>query len=342
MSYNALTQIITQPSTEQYSGANLFFAKKGGAVLVSIGPADEDGLPKTELASLRLDAAQININAATLVTWPAPVLLQAGARYALTISAADTDTAPYVAQVGDVNLGGGYVTQPPAEIGALLHTSESGVTTKYPNRFLRFELLAVQYKQTAQTFVIGKQDVVNATNLTVNAGAIQPAPEARVSYQLKLLDAAGKLLNTHGVDVAQPIQLAAPHTGSVQVEATLRRAETGLAPVLEEGTVLVMGSLLTTGTYVTPAISLDGGSAVTVIYEADLPGGSGVLVDYSQDNGATWVQVPFDSSSPQTAGTVEMTHKKTALGGASLRLRLRLSGTTSARPRVRNLRAVIL
>ncbi|QMV75021.1 virulence-associated protein [Comamonas piscis] len=342
MSYNVLTQAINPPATGQYAGANLFFAKKGEAVLISIGQADEKGLPKNEMATVRLEPAQINTAGATNVIWPTPVLLQAGLPYALSISAADTDTAPYVAQVGEVNQAGGYVTQPPAEIGALSHTNESGVVTKYLNRFLRFELLAVQYQQTAQTFVVGQQAVVNATNLTVNAGAIQPAPDARVTYQLKLLDDQGALKATHDVDVAQPIQLAAPHTGGVQVEATLRRAANGLAPVLEQGTVLVVGSLLADGSYITPAVQLAGGNAITVIFEASLPAGSSVQVSCSTDDGATWLDVPFDSSSAQTAGDVELTHKRAGLAGAALRLRLRLLGNTNARPKVRNLRAVIL
>lgn len=342
MSYNVLTQAINPPTTGQVAGANLFFAKKGQAILVSIGQADEKGLPKNELATVRLEPEQINTAGATAVTWPTPVLMQAGAPYALSISAADTDTAPYVGQVGEVNQAGGYVTQPPAEIGALTHTNESGVVTKYLNRFLRFELLAVQYKQPTQTFVVGQVPVVNATNLTVNAGAIQPAPDARVTYQLKLLDDQGAVKATHDVDVAQPIQLAAPHTGAVQVEVTLRRAANGLAPVLEQGTVLVVGSLLTEGTYITPAVQMAGGNAITSIFEASLPAGSSVQVATSSDNGATWVDVPFDSSSAQTAGNVELTHKKTGLAGAALRLRLRLLGGTNARPKVRNLRAVIL
>lgn len=342
MSYNVLTQVIIPPSTAQHTGANLFFAKKGQALVVTIGLADENGLPKNELATVRLEPAQIAVDAPTKVTWPAPLLLQAGVAYALSVNASDTDTALQVAQVGEASLTGGYVTQPPAQIGALLHTSESGVVTKYTNRYMRLELLTVQFKQTAQTFVVGKKAVNNATTLTINAGAVQPVPEARVTYQLKLFDAGGALKATHDVDVSQPIRLSAPHTGSVQVEATLRRASNGLAPVLEPGTVLIVGTLQTTGIYITPAIQLAGGTTLTAVFRADLPSGSTVTLESSTDGGTTWATVPFESSSPQTAGTVELTHKKTGLTGTAVRLRMRLTGTTNARPQVPSLYAVVL
>ena len=65
-------------------------------------------------------------------------------------------------------------------------------------------------------------------------------------------------------------------------------------------------------------------------------------VQQSDADGAPWVEVPYLSSSPQTVGTFELTHELDNVSAERLRVRLTLSGSHTARPALRNLRAVVL
>jgi hypothetical protein len=103
-----------------------------------------------------------------------------------------------------------------------------------------------------------------------------------------------------------------------------------------------VGSLLQSGTYISPVIATAGGTELRVIFEGTIPAGAAVAVHAQLAGSEAWTVVPYLSSSPQTAGTIELTHRLQGMSAASLRLRLTLTGTTTARPLVDNLRAVVL
>lgn len=98
------------------------------------------------------------------------------------------------------------------------------------------------------------------------------------------------------------------------------------------------------GTYISPAIATNGGTELRVIYEADLPSGSACAVHMQVDGQSNWVQVPIDAAASGTnnVGVIEIHHKLTGVNAAALRVRLTPAGTPTARPYVRNLRAVVL
>ena len=343
MSYNSISQKFTPATSLQCAAVELFFVEAGGDVIVSLGELDESGLPGLAWVQKRVAQAEIQTGGvATRVVWDAPALLAANTAYAITVSAADTVTSLMVGQVGEQSQGGGWVTAAQAAIGELISVNPSGIATSYSTRMLQFDLLAVSYTEQQRTVVVGAQAVVNATALMVNAGAAQPEGGARITYRLDLLDGVGDVVQGFGVDTGQIVQLSAPHTGSVRLSATLRVGESGLGAVLEPGTVLVVGSLLAEGTYITPSINTASGNDASVIFEADVPGGAAVAVHAQLDGAAAWVPVPWETSSAQTAGVIEIHHRLPAFDADAIRLRLTLSGNTAARPKVRNLRAAIL
>ncbi|WP_046985744.1 hypothetical protein [Delftia acidovorans] len=343
MSSSTIVQTITPAAALQCAGLDLHFAAVGGPVIVVLSELDDAGMPGLAAVVQRLEPAQINTaGQATRVTWPAPVLMRAKTGYAICISAADTQTALEVAQVGEASQGGGWVTAAQAEVGQMLEINASGIVTRHANRMLRFELLAVQYTASTKTVTLGTQAVVNATSLMLNAGTSQPEPTARISYALELLDAAGALQQSIEADVGQPVKLAGAHTGSVRVRATLRVGDNGLGAVLDAAPLLLVGSLLNAGTYITPSIASAGGTDLRVVFVGDIPAGAAVAVHAQLAASQQWQEVPYLSSSPQTAGSIELTHRLQGINTTSLRLRLTLTGTTTARPKVRDLRAVIL
>lgn len=344
MSYSTITQIITPTIAQQCAALDLYFTAAGGAAIVTLAALDDAGMPGKALREQRIERAQIKTDGtATRATWSALAQLQAGTSYALCVSAADTDTALAVAQVGEARQDGtGWVTAAPAEVGALLEINASGIVTRHANRMLRFDLYAAQYPATVKTVEVGTQDVENATLLLINAGAEQPDPTARITYTMELLGAGGVLLRAIDADAGQPVRMDAPHTGAVRVKATLRVGDTGMGAVLAPASVLAVGSLLQSGTYITPTIATAGGTELRVIFEGTIAAGAAVAVHAQLGASDQWTEVPYLSSSPQTAGTIELTHRLQGINAASLRLRLTLTGTPTARPLVDNLRAVVL
>ena len=343
MSYSTLIQITTPQAAQQCAALDLYFTAAGGPVIVTLGPLDDAGLPAPAQAQQRLEMGQIKTDGtATRVLLAAPVLLQARTSYAICVSAADTTTALAVAQVGEAGIAGGWITAPAADVGQLLEVNASGIVTRHSNRMLRFDMLAVQYTASSKTVTLGTQAVDRATMLLVNAGAQQPDAGARIGYAIALLDGSGAVARSIAADSGQPVRLDTPHTGDVTVKATLRVGSSGLGPVLEPAPALAVGSLLDSGDYITPVIATAGGTDLRVIFEGDIPPGAAVAVHAQIAGSSAWQIVPFASSSPQTAGIIEMTHRLQGVNGTGLRLRLTLTGTSTARPKVHNLRAAIL
>ena len=67
-----------------------------------------------------------------------------------------------------------------------------------------------------------------------------------------------------------------------------------------------------------------------------------MTVHAQAEGSSDWAEVPYLQSSPQTAGTLEITYELASFAATRLRLRLTLTGSHKARPEVRNLRAVVL
>ena len=139
------------------------------------------------------------------------------------------------------------------------------------------------------------------------------------------------------------VWLAAPFTGQVQVRARIS-GDARLAAVLQNGVQLVAGTIQSTGTYISRTVAADADNTVKVVYEGDIPGGSAVTVHVQGTGaGAPWVLVPYLSASTNTAGVREITHElQNFNAGDGARVRLTLTGSTTARPQVRNLRGVVL
>jgi hypothetical protein len=100
-----------------------------------------------------------------------------------------------------------------------------------------------------------------------------------------------------------------------------------------------VGSVSANGDYVSRAIKGGTNVSVKVLFDAIIPGGSSVTVKYKGvDAGDTWATVPYVSSSPIDDGFYEMKHEIAGISEDMIQIKLELTGATSARPRVKNLR----
>lgn len=332
-----LAQTFSLNAPRQVSGVELRFVAKGTSrVLVQLRTA-ENGFPTQDiLTQAELKPADINISGPTQALW-APVQLGNDREYAIVVLSDDAVTALGVAVLGkrDIALNRD-VTSQPYQVGVLLSSSNASTWTPHQDRDMTFRLLGPAFTEAERVIDLGAVEVVDATDLLVQGFIHQPSPQASGEFELSL--SSGE---THQVAPGQAARLSARYSGPVQVRARLR-SHAGMGAVLEPGIQLVACDLKTTGTYITPLIGAGANVKVRVIFEADLPAGTTTSLHVQADTGGAWTPVPFLSSSPQSAGTIELTHELPVYTADRLRLRLSLGGSHNARPVIRNLRAIVL
>lgn len=319
-------------------GVKLWFTDIGGAdVLVQLRDVTS-GVPGREvLAEAKIKASDIKKNGdATLLEW-APINCDTGKEYAIVVMCDDAITAVAIAELGKWDTTTlKYVTSQPYTVGVLLSSSNNSTWTTHQAVDMAFEVMAAKHTATERTIDLGSTNVTNATDLLVQAGSVLPSAEAGLVFSLQLADGS-----IHQAAAGQAVQLPARYSGSVQVHAKISGGERHAAQLLP-GMQLVAASLKEIGTYITPAIKAGSGTALHVVLEAWLPAGASVTIQKQDLGSGSWENVPYVSSSPQTAGFMELTYRLAGLTADNVRVRVTLSGSHSARPLVANLRAIVL
>ena len=334
-----LAQTFTLNADTQVGGVDLWFVAKGASPVVVQIRETTAGVPnKTVLAETRLQPAAIALSGHTRIQFAAPVQLLSGAEYALVVLCDDADTALAIAELGKWdNTAGRWVTSQPYQVGVLLSSSNASTWTPHQDRDMAFRLLAASYTETAKTVALGNVAVNNATDLMLLALADSPTAAARVEYSLGLPDGS-----TVKVADGQPVRLPTAITGNVSVAANLLGTESA-SPVLFPGTQLVSGQVSETADYVSRAIPAGNNARVRVIFDALIPAGASVTVAASGvDAGDTFQAVAYQSSKAMGDGWMEMTHELASISEAMVKVKLTLGGNSAARPRVRNLRVIVL
>lgn len=335
-----LAQTFSLPQSCQVGAVDLWFTVKGAKPIVVQMRETTVGMPnQTVLAEARLPAANILLGGAhTRIAFPAPVALNGGQEYALVVLSDDPDTSLAIAELGkwDANASR-WVTSQPYQVGVLLSSSNASTWTPHQDKDLAFRILQASFTENAKGIPLGNIAVNGVTDLMLLAFAERPSASAAVDYELTL-PTGDKVRVASG----QPVRLPTSVTGNVGVAARLSGSNQS-APVLHPGSQLVSGKVAATGDYVTDAIPAGNNSRVRVIFEAIIPGGSSVAVSASGiEAGSAYQAVPYLSSKPVGDGFQEMIHELPSISEAMVRVKLVLSGTTAARPRLRKLRIVVL
>lgn len=334
--YDPLAQTFTLQNTVQIVAIDLWFTAKGTTdILVQIRETSNGVPTRNVLGERRLKPAQItSLTGGTHIDFPAPITLQAGVEYAVVILCDDAVSALAVAELGKFDSNSQkWVTSQPYQIGVLLSSSNASTWTAHQDKDLAFALHRAAYAETNKTVDLGTVAVADATDLMVLTTEELPSSVTRVDYELVLPSGASITVGD-----SQPVRLDTAVTGNVTVRAKLYGDAT-FSPVLFPGTQLVVGKVGTSGTYVSRAIAGGSNVRVKVIFDAIIPGGSSVVVSYKGvDAGDTWTTVPFVGSSQIDDGFYEITHQITGVNETMVQVKLELTGTSAARPRVRNLR----
>ncbi|MCP4519510.1 MAG: DUF4815 domain-containing protein, partial [Delftia sp.] len=339
--YDPLAQTFTLGTTREICGTRLWFAAAGDKdVQVQLREVTSGVPSRSILAECVLKPAQISADIAatkpTQAQW-APVLLESGVEYAIVVLTNDATTALAVAELGGWDAARAqWVTSQPYSVGVLLSSSNASTWTPHQTRDMTFELLAAEHTATTRTIELGSIAVQDATDLMVQAGAMLPAADAQLVFAMQLEDGS-----TLEAAPGQAVQLASRYSGNVAVRAKLS-GNTNHAAHLLPGMQLVAGSLQATGDYISPAINAGTNVTLNVVAEAVLPAGSALAVQMQAEGSSAWTNVPYLSTSPQTAGVLELSYRLTGISAERLRVRLVLTGSHGARPQVTNLRAIVI
>lgn len=334
-----LAQTFTLVSNIQATAIDLWFVAKPTTTTSIQIRETATGFPTQSIvAEATVQPAAINIGgASTRIQFVAPVSLIAGIEYAIVVICNDPIGSVSVAELGKFDaIAQRWITSQPYTIGVLLSSSNAVTWTAHQDRDMAFRLLRASYAPTARTVALGTVAVVGATDLMLMSYAERPASVTSVDYTLTLPDAS-----VLTVADGQPVQLPAAITGNVTVAARLS-GSVDFSPVLTPGTQLVAGVIAATGTYVSRAVPAGAAVRIKVIYEGNIPSGATVAVEYKgPDGGDAWAAVSVTGTSAADDGFIEFVHEITGVTEVTVQVRLTLTGTTAARPRVRDLRVIV-
>lgn len=330
-----LAQTFTVPEACQIAAVDLWFADIGTSPIVVQLRETSTGLPNsTVIAETRIQPSTANTTSHTRISFAAPVALQANTEYAIVAMCDDAVSSLRLAELGKYDSTNvTWVTGQPYQIGVMLSSSNASTWTAHQDRDLTFRLHKAVFTQVNRTVALGSVAVVGATDLILMATDETPSSDTYIEYYLSI--PGGQVLT---VASGQQVRLAAPVTGNITVSAKLYGSASA-SPILFPGTQLVVGVVAQTATYVSRAIAGGVGVRVKVVFDALIPGGAAVAVAYKgADVGDTWSTVPFVGSTQGDNGYYEITHQVTPVTEDMIQIRLTLTGTTAARPSVKNLR----
>ena len=329
-----LAQTFVLDKATQLAGVDLWFTAKGGDVRLQIRDV-ANGVPsRTVLAEAHIPASSIVVSGGghTRVLLPSPLSLAAGTEYAFVVLCDDAETALSVAELGKFDATAQqWVVSQPYQVGVLLSSSNASTWTAHQDRDLTFRLLEASFSGASSQQELGSVSIAGATDLLLLSLPETPNADTRVEYDMAL--PGGETLT---VADGQPLRLAAPATGQISVKARLAGTSTA-SPVLWPGTQLISGAVGLTADYATRSIPARGATKAVLVYDAVIPSGATVTPQLRKDSGE-WEPLTADGTTNQGDGLVEYRFKATLSNVNEVKVKLTLTGTSTARPRVSNIR----
>lgn len=335
-----VAQTFSLPADRHISSIDLWFAVRGTSPVEVQIRETSNGFPtRTVIARTSLPAASCNIGGAhTRFSFPVPLHLSADVEYAIVVLCNDAVAELSIAELGKWDSSTAHwVTSQPYQIGVLLTSSNASTWSASQDKDLTFRINAAYFSSTSKTQSLGTVNVTSATDLILRAFVYRPDSSCDVSFLLTFPDTT-----TLTVAADQWVSLPAAVTGAIGIEAIFTGTHT-LSPVLLKDVQLISGNVGSSATYISRAIPAGASARVRVLFDALIPAGASVLAHVKGvDVGDSWVSVPYQNATALGDGWMEIEHELPSISETSLHVRLTLGGTTAARPRVRNLRVIIL
>lgn len=339
--FDPLAQTFSLTRGRHVTGVDVRFTAKGTSgspVTVQIREV-ENGIPtRTALADATVPAASISTTATwTRATFGTPVFLEADREYAVVLLTDDPNHAVAVAELGKFDaVAQKWVTRQPYTIGVLLSSSNASTWTAHQEKDLAFRLIGAAFSSTTRTVSLGNLSASNASDVLPVAPIDRPT--AATNLLLRYTRSNGTV---YELQPGQALPFDARVTDTVAVEALLS-GNTFESPVLFPGTQTVLGNLDESATYVTRQIPAGNSKTIKVTFDAVLPGSAAVAVEYETSTPGAFAAISSPTAVQLGDGLVEYTYSSGTVSVPNTRIRLTLTGNTAHRPRVRNLRVVVV
>lgn len=337
VSLDPLAQTFTLSSEAQVGAVELHIAAKGTSPIIVQIRETQVGFPTgTILAEGRLAPADVKVGQWNRFLLDSPIHVMANSELAIVVLCNDAQGALSVAELGKFDQANQkWVTNQPYQVGVLLSSSNASTWTAHQDKDMCFRLLARRYSASSKEVSLGTVAVTNATDLVVMSMAENAATAADSDIVLTMPDGS-----TVSAGDGQNIRLSNAVTGNIGVKARLR-ANQATSAVLRPGTQVASGTVQASGSYISRAIDADAaGANIRITLNADLPSGSSLVVSVSgTDAGDTWLAVS-QVGTPKALGDgiYEYQFLYSNLKKARVRVKLDMTGTAAARPRIFNLR----
>lgn len=310
-------------------------------------------------------AAQMTANGFVRFNLP-PAMLDADRMYCFVVMCDDAQHTLAIATIGMVDdRTSRAVMEQPYQIGDLLSSSNNRTWLVHPKSDLAFRLLA----QTSRIADLVKEVMITPAPLAVTSAelptidhlmiqAIVDRPTSDCDVVFTLTTTENNVDRVYTLIENQPMTFSPAFAGTVTIKATLTGSATA-TPILYRDITLVVGQRLSPCDYITRAIetrvagTVSGTVKVSLYYDAWVPDYAqwGDYLDayyQSDDVGGvpTWSSLPLVSNLdvnplPLADNWREFHHEVTGVTAGTTRIKLSLTGTAQARPRVRNLRVAI-
>jgi hypothetical protein len=335
--HDPLAQTFVLDATRYVTGVELHFAVKGTSEVRTQIRDTQVGYPgKKVLAEGRIAAANITANAVNRILFVQPVLLTAGTEYALTVLCDTSDHEIAIAELGKWDAAGNkWLTSQAYQIGVLLSSSNASTWTAHQTMDMWFRLLGAKFTTTKKIVALGTVTLTDTTDLLPLADVEFASAEAEATFILKKNNQeAARVQPGQTLSLTQKIQ------GEHQLFVELS-GSANFSPVLYGGMQLVAGKQRDTAEYVSRAFPCGSARRVMVTIAAIQPGTSTVGVQV-QTGPNTWADAePYGTAVQLGDGWQELSFMENC-SAAETRVKLTLSGSVADRPKIRELRAVIL
>lgn len=333
-----LAQSFVLDADRQVCGVDLWFTAAGGDARVQIRDI-ANGFPgKQVLAEAFVSKKDMVVTGGghSRVLFPAPASLAANTEYALVVLCDDAITELAVAELGKFDsIRQTWITSQPYQVGVLFSSSNGSTWTAHQDKDLTFRLLGADFTPGMRSVDLGNATLTCATDLVLLALEETPTSKTRVEYELTM--PSGEVRN---VASGQVLRFNQAVSGGVGVKARLS-GEAEASPLLWPGTQVLEGEVQTAADYYTRSIGAATASKAVLIYDAIIPSGASVTPQLRIDGGE-WQAMIAGGTVQQGDGVVEYRFTVPLSAANEIKARLNLTGSSSARPRVRNIRLMAL
>ena len=215
-------------------------------------------------------------------------------------------------------------------MGVLLSSSNASTWTPHQDKDLTFRLKAASFTQTNHEIELGQIPMDEISDVMTLGVVERPTSDTDVRFEF-LEEGQSKALS---VQEWQPNNLVELITKPVTVKVCLS-GSTRFSPILYAGAQALFGKLAQTADYISRAIQCKSQGKITVTFEMV----ENADVDVFLQQGDDWLLLTVKQSKPLDDGWEMRTFDHNDIGQLQTRVKLKLSGDTKNRPKVRSLRA---